>query len=137
MRPRTKFPQMVSKWLPALTELASGGDNVSAELSQSAYIILLMHEGMTVEELAAEFGLSKNRVITLRQRFMTLGLPGLQRPAPTVHGSYLRGHPPYEGYGIRPFPRPKKKPSAPQTKVEVTAARMLSLVPPLGPPSDG
>jgi transposase len=136
-RPRTNFPQLVGKCLPALTELASGGESVSADIAQSAYIILLMHEGMTVKELAAEFGLSKNRVITLRQRFMTLGLPGLQRPAPTVYGSYLKGHPPDEGYGIRPFPRPKKKPLVPQTKAEAAPAPMLSLVPPLGPPIDG
>jgi hypothetical protein len=109
MRPRTNFPQMVSKWLATLTELARGGENACEELTQSAYIILLMHEGMTVEELAAQFNMSKTRIITLRQRFMILGPHGLQRPAPSVYGSYLRLSRPDEGFGIRPFPRPRRR----------------------------
>ena len=112
MRPRTKFPQMVGKCLSTLTALASGGGDASAEIVQSARIILLIHEEKTVKELAAQFGMSKNRVITLRHRFMLLGLPGLQRPARSVQGSYLRVRRPDEGYGIRPFPRPKKQPLA-------------------------
>jgi hypothetical protein len=87
-RPRTNFPMLVTKWLPALTEFAQGGDNVSAELAQSAYMILLLHEGMTEKELAADFDLPTNHVIKLRHRFMILGLPGLQRPARAVCGNH-------------------------------------------------
>jgi len=110
MKPRTNFPQMVSKWLATLTELARGGENACKELTQSAYIILLMHEGMAVEELAAQFDMSKTRIITLRQRFMLLGPPGLQRPAHGVYGHYLTARRPDESFVIRPFPRPYRSP---------------------------
>jgi hypothetical protein len=81
-RPRTNFPLLVSKWLPGLTALAAGGDTVSAELTQAACIILLLHENKPVKEVAAQFSLSVNRVVTVRHRFMILGLPGLKAPAP-------------------------------------------------------
>jgi hypothetical protein len=109
MRPSTYFPLMVSRWLHTLTELASGGENVSEELAQSARIILLLNEGLTVKEVAAHLGLSQTRVIVLRKRFIILGLPGLQKPAPRVYGSYLRASRPDESSGMRAYPRPKKR----------------------------
>lgn len=60
----------------------SRGQRVSVRLAQRVRIVLLAADGLQNLQIAAQLGISRFKVSRWRERYATLGLPGIQKDAP-------------------------------------------------------